>query len=178
MLVQRSDRRVVESPKNAQKHLFADMSSTSYAAQVCASRQKGCDTMWLAMIIVTNLIVCTPYLVLGLIPFRELEVIKRGSLTVDVLASRAYIDDNDLFLTQKELALLYTLIQNEGQILSAKELYERVWNSPMNGDNKALKITLSRLRGKIEGSGFTVSFDKRQKGYSLVADEKLQEGDL
>ena len=95
--------------------------------------------------------------------------IKRGSLTLDVLTSRAYMDGNDLLLTQKELALLYVLIQNEGRIMSAKELYERVWNSPMNSDNKALKITLSRLRGKIEGSGFKVSFDKQGKGYSLVA---------
>ena len=95
------------------------------------------------------------------------QMIKRGSLTLDIVASQAYMDDNDLVLTQKEFALLLTLIQYEGQNMNAADLYERVWKSPMNDDNQAVKIAISRLRSKIEDSGFTVSFDKRKNGYSF-----------
>jgi DNA-binding response OmpR family regulator len=95
------------------------------------------------------------------------QLIKRGSLTLDILVSRAYMDGKDLVLTQKEFLLLYTLAQNEGQNMSAEELYDKVWKSPLNDDNQAVKIAISRLRNKIEGSGFTVSFDKRKNGYSF-----------
>jgi DNA-binding response OmpR family regulator len=93
------------------------------------------------------------------------QMITRGSLTLDIVASRAYMNDKDLVLTPKEFALFYSLVQNEGQYMGADELYEKVWKSPMNNDNQAVKIAISRLRNKIEGSGFTVSFDKRKNGY-------------
>ena len=44
------------------------------------------------------------------------------------------------------------------------ELYQAVWKQPMKGDNQAVKSAISRLRKKIDGSGYDVN-SYRGKGY-------------
>ena len=56
----------------------------------------------------------------------------RGALKLDMLAGRAYMDGRDAGLTPKQFALLFTLVQNEGREISAKELYEAVWGHAVN----------------------------------------------
>jgi len=55
---------------------------------------------------------------------------------------------------------------NEGKTLGAEELYEKVWNQSMNGDNRALQIRISALRSKLDDSGFEI-VGVYGKGYRL-----------
>ena len=94
------------------------------------------------------------------------EVIRKGRLCFDVTAGVATFDGADLLLSQKEFALLLTLVQNEARFLSAEYLYEKVWKQPMTGDVNALKSTLKRLRAKLEGSGYCIALSKGE-GYQF-----------
>jgi putative two-component system response regulator len=80
-----------------------------------------------------------------------------GRLVLDNTAMRAFLNGNDLNLSAKEYALLLLFAKNKGVVMGAAELYEKVWLRPLNNDNTALKATLSRLRSKLAGSGFSIT---------------------
>ena len=97
-------------------------------------------------------------------PNIQAPIFVRGLLTMDAVTTKAYINNKDLLLSPKEFSILFMLVQNEDKPLSQEELYQAVWNQPMNNDNQALKSTASRLRKKLEGSGYTIT-TKRGEGY-------------
>ena len=104
------------------------------------------------------------------------KALTRGPLTLDIIAGRAFIDDRDLLLTQKEFAVLLLLMQNEGQVLSALTIYRDVWKQRTsegsfpdintNIDTNTLKATISNIRKKIEPSGYAISVSRGQ-GYTF-----------
>jgi DNA-binding response OmpR family regulator len=92
------------------------------------------------------------------------QIIRYGSLTLDVIANIAYLNGKDLLLSQKEFALLLLFVQNEGRMMSADYLYEKVWRQPMLEDARTVKYHISNLRKKLSGSGYTVAA-LRGEGY-------------
>lgn len=56
-----------------------------------------------------------------------------------------------------EYAILYYLILHEGEGISAERLYEKVRQLPMGGNANAVKTAVSRLRKRLEGSGYTIA---------------------
>ena len=76
-----------------------------------------------------------------------------GPLALDIESGRAYLDGADMLLTQKQFFLLRLLLQNKGQTLSSKFLYETVWKQPLAGDGHALWTQISRLKQKLVESG-------------------------
>ena len=92
------------------------------------------------------------------------EVIAEGRLSFDITAGVVMLDGVDLLLNKKEFALLLLFFQNPERYMSGEYLYEKVWNAPMNGNPQALKSTLTRLRGKISGSGWNIA-SSRGEGY-------------
>ena len=92
------------------------------------------------------------------------ERITKGRLTLDVPSGIALLDEADLLLAKKEFALLLIFVQNPERMIDGEYLYEKVWNQPMSGDANALKSTIKRLRGKIEGSGWQIEWS-RGEGY-------------
>ena len=87
------------------------------------------------------------------------EIIKKGSLTLDIAAAQARIGGEDLLLTTKEFSLLLLFTQHEGKIIGAEYLYEKVWNAPMRDDNRTLKKHISAIRRKLEegNGGYTIT---------------------
>ena len=87
------------------------------------------------------------------------ETLIKGGLTLDKASNRAYLNGNDLPLKPKEFALLQTLAQNEGTIMSAVQLYERIWKAPLGDDKRTLQTHISSLRKKLETEdfGYTIS---------------------
>ena len=97
------------------------------------------------------------------------ESITVGPILLDIVASRAYYDGEDLRLQQKEFALLKIFAQRPGHIVSAEYLYEKVWGFRSLDAGNSLKVTVSKLRSHLVGSGYTISSAKGE-GYYL---EKL-----
>ncbi|GHT02262.1 DNA-binding response regulator [Synergistales bacterium] len=92
------------------------------------------------------------------------ESVSKGSLTFDILSGRAFIEGVDMLLTPKDFALLLLLAQNEDRVLRAELIYEKVWKAPLAENTAAVQRAISRLRGKIEPSGYSVTMT-RGKGY-------------
>lgn len=92
------------------------------------------------------------------------DVLHKNSLKLDVVSGQAFCGDEDLLLTKKEFAVLLLLVQNEGKIVSAEYLYEKAWNQPMSGDKNAVQTAVSKLRKKIEPSGYEITTERGQ-GY-------------
>lgn len=96
-------------------------------------------------------------------------VLTRGVLTLNTVSQCVLVNGEDILLTPKEFAILLYLVQNEGREIQMEQLYEEAWGKPMGDDTSAVKTTVSRLRKKIETSGFTIVF-ARGAGYCF---EKL-----
>lgn len=94
------------------------------------------------------------------------QTITRGSLMLDIIAGRAFIDDIDLNLQTKEFLLLHLLIQNERKVIDTEDLYLKVWGQTMNSDKSAIQKAISRLRTKLEAAGFTIR-SVYNKGYAF-----------
>jgi len=94
----------------------------------------------------------------------KIQVIKKGSLTLDILARQAFDDGEPLRLTPIEFSLLLLLAQNEGQSLSASYIYETVWKALPIGSENALQTAISKLRRKIVNTGYSI-VAKRYQGY-------------
>jgi DNA-binding response OmpR family regulator len=94
------------------------------------------------------------------------QMLTKGKLTLDIIAGHALIDGVDLSLQPKEFALLLLFAQNENKILSAETIYEKIWGLSMTGDKNAVQAAISRLRKKIEPTGYDI-FVTRAKGYTF-----------
>jgi DNA-binding response OmpR family regulator len=94
------------------------------------------------------------------------KTIVKGSLKLDLLSTQAFVNNTDLVLTGKEFALLFLLVQNEGETMSAENLYETVWKQSLVGGNPTLRKHISEIRSKLEShvSGYTIS-NVRGGGY-------------
>ncbi len=92
------------------------------------------------------------------------EAITRGPLRLDINVGRAFLNGEDLLLTQKEFSLLLLLVRNEGRVMSAAYLLEKVWEQPMEENANAVRVMISRLRKKLAGSGLSIEAE-RGEGY-------------
>ncbi len=80
---------------------------------------------------------------------RQLTVIAKGSLVLDISKSRATVNGQDAGLTAKEFALLLLLVQHEEREVSPYELYEKVWGTPPGEDIRAVRFHIKNLRRKL-----------------------------
>jgi len=96
------------------------------------------------------------------------KTIVKGPLTLDVVASQAFLNGEDMGLALKEFAVLLLLANNEGKDLTAERVYQDVWHQSMEGNDHSVKNVVYRLRKKLEtgNSGFSI-FTKRGIGYSF-----------
>ena len=92
------------------------------------------------------------------------EIITKGSLKLETFSHQAIMNGENLGLTRKEFDLVFLLAQNEDRLLTTETLYEKVWGQPMIEDTNAIRTIASRVRNKIEQSGYTVEV-VRNKGY-------------
>ena len=92
------------------------------------------------------------------------ETITKGSLKLETYSGQAYGNGENLNLTRREFDLVFMLVQNEDRLLSVEYLYEKVWGQPLNADNNSIKALMSRIRVKIEPTGYTIE-PVRLRGY-------------
>lgn len=74
-----------------------------------------------------------------------------GPVTIDLLTSRALLNNQPLELTSAEYRLLCLLIQNAGNTISRNTILEILWDGNGNFvDDNTLSVYIRRLREKIE----------------------------
>jgi len=95
------------------------------------------------------------------------ETVTKGALKLETYSGQAMLNGENLNLTRKEFDIILLLAQNEDCLLSTESLYEKVWGQPMMDDNNAIRTVISRLRTKIEHSGYVIE-PLRGKGYIVT----------
>jgi len=100
----------------------------------------------------------------GLSPGKAIEV---GNLRIDPSRHEATVEGQALTLRSKEFALLATLGQNLGMVLSREQLLELVWGFDYYGETRTVDVHVNHLREKIAGSSALIE-TVRGMGYKMV----------
>lgn len=73
-----------------------------------------------------------------------------GKLTLDLERRKLTRGNKTMSLTPKEFALLKTLMEHVGQIVTRKTLMRQVWETDYMGDTRTLDVHIRWLRQKVE----------------------------
>ncbi|GAB3539233.1 response regulator transcription factor [Noviherbaspirillum agri] len=93
-------------------------------------------------------------------------VIKHGPLSYDQVGRIAYMNDQMLDLSARELGLLEVLLQRTGRLVSKEQLVDHLCEWGEEVSNNAIEVYVHRLRKKIEGGGVRIA-TVRGLGYCL-----------
>jgi two-component system, OmpR family, response regulator ResD len=78
------------------------------------------------------------------------EPLEFDGLRVDPAGRRAFVDDEEVALTQREFDLLLHFARNPGQAFSRNQLMDAVWQYSFYTDTSTVTVHIRRLRSKIE----------------------------
>jgi DNA-binding response OmpR family regulator len=95
------------------------------------------------------------------------EIIELGKLRINLSGHEVFIDSNRLQLRTKEFALLVTLAQNLGNVLSREKLLEMVWGFDYFGETRTVDVHINHLREKLTDSGVNIE-TLRGVGYKMT----------
>jgi two-component system OmpR family response regulator len=99
-------------------------------------------------------------------PFALNELVRHGSLSFDQVGRIAYINDQVIELSARELGLLEVLLQRIGRLVSKEQLVDHLCEWGEEVSNNAIEVYVHRLRKKIEPSGVRI-LTVRGLGYCL-----------
>lgn len=102
------------------------------------------------------------------IPDRTREPLDLGNLYVDFARREVFLNNKPLELTRIEYDLLNTLAVNQGQVLTHKQLLEKVWGPEYQGETQYLWVNVSRLRKKLEPTPDSTRYIHTQPGVGYV----------
>ncbi|HEX3226410.1 MAG TPA: response regulator transcription factor [Gaiellaceae bacterium] len=99
------------------------------------------------------------------------DVIRVGSLHLDIARHAASVDGKPLRLTVSEFRLLQLLASGPGQTFTRESLIKHLWDSDFVGDRRAIDVHISNLRRKLETDPRNPRrlVTVRGVGYKLVA---------
>src|SRR6478735_6499566 len=98
-------------------------------------------------------------------------VVKHGPLSYDQVGRIAYMNDQMLDLSARELGLLEVLLQRTGRLVSKEQLVDHLCEWGEEVSNNAIEVYVHRLRKNIEVGGIRIA-TVRGLGYCL---EKFSE---
>nr|WP_275983791.1 response regulator transcription factor [Paenibacillus hamazuiensis] len=78
------------------------------------------------------------------------EIYRYESFTVNRTAGQLIVGSVDTPCPAKELELLLYFCKHPNRVFTAQQLYEQVWGTIVQGDEKTVVIHISRLRKKLE----------------------------
>jgi two-component system copper resistance phosphate regulon response regulator CusR len=99
---------------------------------------------------------------------QEPTLLRVGDLSIDLISRRVMRAGQRIDLTAKEFALLTTLAQRQGQILSKTTIAEAVWDMNFDSNTNVIEVAIKRLRSKIDVPfGYGLLRTARGMGYVL-----------
>jgi len=99
-----------------------------------------------------------------------------GKLSIDYETRQVCISGKPVKLTPIQYRLLCHLIKNQGRVCSAAELLQHVWGPNYSDDRELLKLSVYRLRSRIEEnpSSPKIIFNERGIGYTIRASDSSE----
>ncbi len=101
------------------------------------------------------------------------ETLLFGPLTLDCARHLAGVGDHDLKLTATEFMLLAYLIRNQDRVLTHDQILEAIWGPEYVDSRHVLRVTMSRLRQKIDLPDHRFIETLPRIGYRLRGLQKL-----
>ncbi|MFQ3567051.1 MAG: response regulator [Aggregatilineales bacterium] len=95
---------------------------------------------------------------------RSREPMQFGDLYVDFAHRAVFLKNNPVELTRIEYDILYTLIVNQGQTVTHKQLLTQVWGPEYLDETQYLWVNISRLRKKLEPNADSPRYIRTQPG--------------
>ena len=77
------------------------------------------------------------------------QVLRAGELEIRPRDFLALVNGRALILSARELALLTTLVEEQGRIVPRGELYARVWGGDLRSDDRSVDVYVHKLRVKL-----------------------------
>ena len=81
--------------------------------------------------------------------FESENIIALPGLTIYPNQRKKYRNKQEIPLTTKEYELLCLLAVNQGQVLTYTQIYENVWDSSPDGNERVIRYHLCNLRKKL-----------------------------
>lgn len=78
------------------------------------------------------------------------DVVAFGTVVVDLAATRATVDGEDVRLTPTEWHLLEVFVRNPGRLISQRQLLSEVWGPGYENAHGNLRLYMAQLRRKLE----------------------------
>lgn len=88
-------------------------------------------------------------------------LLKSDDLVVDLPRHRVKLMGKEVALTPTEFDILTVLMQNQGVVVTHRQLIHQVWGSVYEDESRLLRVNISNLRHKIES-------DPNQPAYILT----------
>ncbi|PVY94813.1 DNA-binding response OmpR family regulator [Ezakiella coagulans] len=89
-------------------------------------------------------------------------------LEMDTKTRRLHYNNEEIFLTKKEMGILEYLLLNQERVVSQEEIIEHVWNNEVNEFSNSIRVHISALRKKLrEKMGHDPIVNKVGQGYIL-----------
>lgn len=83
-------------------------------------------------------------------PIKEGIIFANGELVIDADRMTVIRQGKELDLTPTELRLLILLAENEGRVLTHRQILEKIWGSEYGDEVDYVKLFIYRLRRKLE----------------------------
>ena len=80
----------------------------------------------------------------------EKQVITSGDLVIDLAAREVKVNHQTVRLTPTEYEIMKLLAQNEGRVLTHRQILTKVWGMQYSRDTHYIRIYIGQLRRKIE----------------------------
>lgn len=102
------------------------------------------------------------------IPDRTRQPLDLGELYIDFARREVFLNNKPVSLTRIEYELLCALATNMGQVLTHKQLLQKVWGPEYQGETQYLWVSVSRLRKKLEPTRDSPRYIHTQSGIGYM----------
>ena len=101
-------------------------------------------------------------------------VLRVGELEMDTTKHTVHRGGRAVSLTAREYALLEYLMRNAGQVLTAEQIYDHVWDYQIGLDSNLVPVYIGYLRAKID-RGEAVKYIQTVRGVGYALREEKNE---
>jgi DNA-binding response OmpR family regulator len=95
-------------------------------------------------------------------------ILRAGDVQLDLISRAVNSPRGRQHLTPKQCNLLAWLMQHPNQVISRKDLMERVWHTVYLGDTRTLDVHIRWLREKIESDPARPTILRTRRGIGYV----------
>lgn len=94
------------------------------------------------------------------------QLLRCGTLCMDLSAHRLTVAGEEIILTRKEYDLLRLFLENRGRAFTRDQLLNRIWGYDFDGESRTVDVHIRSLRQKLGADGERIS-TVRGIGYRL-----------